>query len=163
MPPIDEATTLEPKPQAAESRKPKSAASAAETRALAADLVAFTVDAASGRIVSVERVDDAGSRRELSAEDRIRLARTDAGATLRRLVEQAFEAGIDCVLGGTGADEAETTEDAELGRLLLQSLIARSSAKRLLQGEVLNRAVVGALIEYAASGGGGPPEGAVAH
>jgi hypothetical protein len=34
---------------------------------------------------------------------------------------------------------------------------------QLLQGEVLRRALVGTLIEYAANGAGGPPEGAVAH
>src|SRR5262249_30375445 len=95
MPPIDEPASFEPKASAAEGGKPKTTTE----QPSAADLVAFTVDAASGAIVKIERVDAAGAHHELSDTDRASLAKNNAKSTLERLVEQAFEAGIACVLG----------------------------------------------------------------
>jgi hypothetical protein len=123
------------------------------------------MDAASGRLVNIERVDGAGVRAQLSDDDRTRLAKVDDRATLEALVEQAFEAGINCVLGADAdeAEPAESSEDAHLSRLLLQSLIARSAAHRLLQGELLDKAIVGTLMERAAQGRAAQTQGGVAH
>ena len=73
-------------------------------------------------------------------------------ATLRDIVEQAFEAGVHCVLGQQGEEEdaEESEEDAVLSRMLLRSMIAESAAKRLMQFETLSPAIVGTLIERAA-------------
>lgn len=152
MPPIDQPASFDPKTSAAEGRKAKSTASAPE-QPEPADLVAFTVDASSGRIVKIERVDAAGARRELSEDETARLAKRRAQATLERVVEQAFEAGIDCVLGDEfGREEPpESKADGELSRVLLRSLIERSAAKRLTQLDVLSPAIVGTLMEYAAA------------
>jgi hypothetical protein len=138
---MDEPATFEK----AEARRPK--ATAPETP-LNPELVAVTLDVANGKIVNIERVDAAGVRRELSDDERARLARGDARETLERIVEEAFEAGIDCVLGGE-ADASETNEDTELSRALVRSLIERSAAKRLMQREALGRAIIGTLIEQA--------------
>ena len=164
MSPIDEAPSFEPKSSAAEGRRPKTTSSATEPPP-SADLVAFTVDAATGRIVNVERVDAAGARREFSETERASLAGDGAKATLERVVEQAFEAGIDCVLGAEGdsKEPPETAEDAELSRLLLRSLIERSAAKRLLGRDLLNQAMVASLVEEAAGLRGATPESAAAH
>jgi hypothetical protein len=153
--PIDEPVSFEPKAPAAEGRKPKSTASA-PGQASPAELLAVTVDAASGRIVKIEGVDAAGARQELSGEQRERLAASAAKATREGVIEQAFQAGIDCVLGSEGGESepAESKEDAELSRLLLRSLIERSGAKRLMRREVLHRAIVGTLIEQAAAPAG---------
>jgi hypothetical protein len=151
MSPIDEPASFEPKAAQPEARRSKT--TAAEPAANA-DLVSVTIEPASGRLVKVERVDAAGVRHELSKEDRARLAGPEAKATLQSVLEQAFEAGIECVLGDSGLKEAaESQEDAELSRVLLRALFERSGAGRLMQGEVLNRAIVGALIEDAATSG----------
>jgi len=79
-------------------------------------------------------------------------------ATLERLLEQAFEAGIDCVLTHARADPEppESDEDAELSRAVLKSLIEHSAARRLMGREVLSRAIVATLIQQAASAREGP-------
>ena len=86
---------------------------------------------------------------ELSDDEKVSLAREGSGEGLEELVEQAFEAGIACVLGEEGRSQAEESEeDAELRHLLLTPLMEHSLAKRLLRGEVLNRALLGTLIQH---------------
>jgi hypothetical protein len=112
-------------------------------------LFAFTVDAKTAQIVKFESLDASGARYELSDDEKISLAGKGNGDALEELVEQAFEAGIACVLGeGAGSLTKESDEDAELRHLLLTPLMERSFAKRLLRGEVLNRALLGTLIQH---------------
>jgi hypothetical protein len=154
MTPIDEPTSFEPpSPEAAERRaKPKPAA---EPPAAPGDLVAFTINTANGRIEKVEGVDASGARRELTIEEKARLRARAAEVTLEGVVERAFEAGIECLLGADGADgideEADTpSEEAGLmRRLILRSLMADTPAQRLMQREVLGRAIAGTLIVQA--------------
>jgi len=164
MPPIDEPVSSEPKSPAPGGRKSKTSSATSEP-APSANLVAFTVDAANGRIVKVEGVDAAGAHRELSKDERARLVETAAKATLERVVEQAFEAGIDCALGADADEEAaaESDGDAEVSRLLLRSLMERSGARRLMRREVLSRAIVGTLIEQAAAFRTSTSESAATH
>jgi hypothetical protein len=162
MSPIDEAQSFEPKSPAPEGRKSKPASSAAASPA-GADLVAVTVDAASGRIVNVEHVDAGGARREVSNVEKARLLQNGAKATLERVVEQAFEAGIDCVLGAVEEEPPQSEEDTELSRALLRSLIERSAARRLLGRDVLSQAIVATLVEQAAGARAAASEGAAAH
>jgi hypothetical protein len=61
---------------------------------------------------------------------------------------EAFEAGIDCVLGDS-AEPSETDRDAELRHELVAPLIQRSSASRLLKPEILDRAILGTLMQHA--------------
>src|SRR5205085_3508403 len=86
MSPNDEPVSFAPKPGAAETRKTRNAAEPPAGR----DLISITLDAASGTIVGLERVDAGGARHEISDDDRTRL--TSARATLEQVVEQAFEA-----------------------------------------------------------------------
>jgi hypothetical protein len=121
-------------------------------------LVLVTLKANTGAIVKIETVEPDGSRHELSASDTARLVAERPQSTLESLVHEAFEAGLACVLGDANgreaADEAadESTEDAELHNVLLGSLIAHSSAKRLLQREVLSSAMLGTIISQASNG-----------
>ena len=164
MPPIDEPVSSEPKSPAPGGRRSKTSSAASEP-APSADLVAFTVDAANGRIIKVEgSVDAAGAHRELSKDEHARLVETAAKATLERVVEQAFEAGIDCALGADAGEEetAKSDGDAE-SRLLLRSLMERSGPRRLMRREVLGRAIVGTLIEQAAAFRTSTSEGAATH
>ncbi|HEX2943289.1 MAG TPA: hypothetical protein VHO91_19710 [Rhodopila sp.] len=111
-------------------------------------LLMFTVAAGTGQIVKVESTDGGGPPHELSEAEKVSLAQESADATLEAIIERAFEAGIACVLGAA-ADEADTdaTEDeAHLRALLLQPLIQRSAARRLLQPEIVSRAILATLI-----------------
>ena len=107
----------------------------------------FTIDARTGQVVKFETLDATGVRYELSDEERASLAR-EGSERLEEALEEAFEAGIDCVLGENGHDERESEQDAQLRHLLLTPLIKDSPAKRLLQREVLGRAILATLIQH---------------
>jgi hypothetical protein len=111
-------------------------------------LLTFTIDASTGQVVKFETLDATGVRHELSDEEKASLAQ-EGSERLEEALEEAFEAGIDCVLGENGRDETEESEqDAQLRHLLLTPLIKDSPAKRLLQREVLGRAILGTLIQH---------------
>jgi hypothetical protein len=111
----------------------------------------FTIDADTAQVVKFESVDASGSTREISGEEMASLIQ-QGSQKLEQALEEAFEAGIDCVLGGearpSGAEESE--EDAELRHLLLAPLIEHSPAKRLLQPEAMNRMLLETLIQRSA-------------
>jgi hypothetical protein len=131
----------------------------------AATLFTFTIDARTAQIVKCESQDASGAHHELSDDEKASLAADGNGDKLEEIVEQAFEAGIACVLGGGGKGQTqESAEDAELRHLLLTPLIEHSPARRLMQHEVLNRAILGTLIQHsmkpaADTGGSGPTAG----
>ncbi len=110
-------------------------------------LFSFTIDADTARIVKIEALDATGDRRELSEEEKADLIR-GSDNRLEDALECAFEAGIACVLGEESAEERpqETDEDAELRHLMLAQLIEHSAAGALMRHEVLNRAILEALI-----------------
>jgi hypothetical protein len=117
----------------------------------AGKLFTFTIDAGTAQVVKLETEDASGARHELSDEEKASLAQAGIEASLEQLVERAFEAGIACVLGdGEREDKAdEPADEAELRHLLLTPLIEHSPAKRLMQREALNRAILGTLIQHA--------------
>jgi hypothetical protein len=114
-------------------------------------LITATIDADTGEIIEVRSVDDAGSPSELTADHSARLSRQSGDATLEDLVEEAFEAGIACVLGedADGAETSESEEEAALRHQILRPMIENSAARRLMQQGVLGRAIVGTLIRRA--------------
>jgi hypothetical protein len=115
------------------------------------NLVALTIDVDTSRIVKVEKVDSTGGRRDLSDEDAASLTKDNTIPTLEALIEQAFEAGIACVVGDESAqDEAQESDDeAALRRLLLVPLMERTFAHGLRQPEVLGRAILASAIGQA--------------
>ena len=114
----------------------------------ASKLFAFTIDAKTGQVVKLESLDASGARHEVSDEEKVSLAKIAKNTGLEEVVEQAFEAGIACVLGGELGYDAESVEDAELRHMLLTPLIEHSAAKHLMQHDVLNRVVFDTLIEH---------------
>jgi len=121
----------------------------------------FTLDASSGDIVRVDGLDQAGASQELSTEDKLQLARQN-GHALNNLIEQAFEAGVACVLGSPGDDNdsPESEDEARVLHLLLQPLIDESATKGLINRAVPGRVVLDMLIQNAASSGS-PDAGAI--
>jgi hypothetical protein len=132
------------KPKGPSEEKPAPAAPAPE-------LFAFTIDASTGQITRLERVDSAGATRQLSEQDKISLQAGKSWDTLEAVVEQAFEAGIACVLGNEDEDEdddaQESQDNADVRRTLLHPLIARSRATTLLQRSVLGHAILATALQ----------------
>jgi hypothetical protein len=117
-------------------------------------LFTFTVDAKTAQIIKFESLDASGAPHEFSDDEKVTLARQGVDDGLEALVEQAFEAGIACVLGEHGRSQSkESAQDAELRHLLLAPLIKHSLAKRLLEGEVLNRVLLSTLIQHSMKSG----------
>ncbi len=114
-------------------------------------LFAFTIDASTAQVVKLETLDPSGARRELSDAEKASLAQSAAEEGLEEFVEEAFEAGIACVLGDAEGRQRshEPAEEAELRHLLLAPLIEHSPVKRLMQREALNRAILGTLLQRA--------------
>ena len=119
-------------------------------------LITATIEAATGKIIAVRSVDDAGESSELTLDRKARLSQQIGEASLEDLFEQAFEAGIACVLGEDAeaeadADASESVEDAALRHQILQPMIEHSAVRRLIRQDVLGRAIVGTLIRKGAA------------
>ena len=130
---------------------------------LAGGLISVTIDPNTAQILRIEGIDAAGARPELSEEEKAVLLRRRAEKTLEQVVERAFEAGIACVLDGAkGREEVnDSLEDVELTHRLLVPLIEHSAAKRLIERDTLDRAMVDTLITHSmtsASATGGRSE-----
>jgi len=128
--------------QGSSERKQKPAATQPE-------LFTITFNAGTGEVVRFERIDANGVRQDLSENDRARLAAEENEGRLGGILEQAFEAGISCVLGGRANldDERESEEEAELRRMLLRQLIQHSPAARYMHRDVMSRAALRTLIQ----------------
>lgn len=136
-----------PKPNA--SARKRNERKAASTTPTGGNLYSFTVDATTGEVVKVETLNAEGTRRKVPERQRKALARKGRERFEEVLVE-AFEAGIDCVLGDS-PEPSESDRDAELRHELVAPLIKRSSASRLLKPESLNRAILGTLMQHSVS------------
>ena len=128
-------------------RKPTRSAPTADTPATA--LIAIMIDVDTGRVVDVEGRDTSGSRRDLSTTEKATLVNRWGSRSVEDLLEQAFEAGIACVLDGDMEPDStdESPDDAKLRRLLLAPLIERSGVKRLMESAVLDRAISSTLVD----------------
>lgn len=129
------------------------------------DRLAVTLDAKTGEVIQIEGIDASGTRHELSKDETASLVKGNGRPRLEELLEQAFEAGIACMLGDEDeADEAkEAKEDADLRRILLKPLMEESPAARLMRRDVLDRAIVETLIDHSLksrskSAKAGPPK-----
>jgi hypothetical protein len=114
------------------------------------NLFALTIDADAGQIVKFEKVDSSGAPRDLSDDEKTQLATRKTGQTLEAIVEQAFEAGIGCLLGEQRPEKGqarESQEEAELRHVLVLPLMDKSSAHDLLRKDVLGRAILATAIQ----------------
>ena len=116
----------------------------------AAELLAFTIDPGTGRIVKLEGLTADGVLHELTDDEKARLIRRPREKTVERVVERAFEAGIACVLDGNGVedDASDSTEDVELTHRLLSPLIEHSAVRDLMARDVVARTLLDTLIEH---------------
>jgi hypothetical protein len=112
--------------------------------------LAIVMDAETARVVRVEGVDRTGGHHELPAAEKTALAKRGRAGRIEDVIQQAFEAGIACVLDAHAEPDAaeESAEDAALRGRLLAPLIERSAVRRLLDAAVLDRAILNTLIEH---------------
>jgi hypothetical protein len=64
-----------------------------------------TIDAPTGRIVSVEKIDKGAKRQELTEEEWAKLVGNDEVEEIEAALEETFEAGIAAVLGEEYEDD----------------------------------------------------------
>ena len=143
------ATNNKPRAPGKKGSGPKSSAHNSEPVADNSDLLTVTIHAKTGQIVKIERVNGPRAHHELTAEEKASLAKEAGRTTLEAIIEQAFEAGVACGLGDIDGedDPVESAKDADLRRLLLRPLIEDSAAKRLMQRDILSRAILATLIQ----------------
>src|SRR5262245_40900818 len=106
----------------------------------------LTLSAATGEIVKVEKLDQAGKRHELSEIEYAELAVDDQTDELEAALEEAYEAGIGDALGedddGANGDEPALRR-LVVGRLLVRGMLRRGLRRRLLR-RAIRRRIVGA-------------------
>jgi len=114
-------------------------------------LLAFTIDATTGRILKLEGLDSAGTHHELTADQVAALSKEASQGTIAEALERVFEAGIACVLGNDqrSSERDESAEDAELRQLLLSLLLEHSTARRLIDPDALRQTILKSLIHDA--------------
>jgi hypothetical protein len=123
------------------------------------NLLALIISAETGEIVKIEKVEGAGTRRDLQDDDTVGLAANSP--TLDALIERAFEAGIACAFGvrGLHTEAEESASEAELRRALLMPLMENTWAKDSLKREVLGKAMLASAIAQVAAARTATPEG----
>lgn len=119
-------------------REPSRLASADETEQLV-----LTVNAATGDIMKIERLDKAGKREELSDTQCAELAGDDEVEEIEAGLEEAFEAGVTAALG---EDDEDVDDDDAIGRLLIGRLVERRRGLRGLRRRFLQRLVLRRLL-----------------
>jgi hypothetical protein len=114
-------------------------------------LLSFTIDATTAHVVKLESLDSAGGHHALTEAEIASLSKDTRRGTFEEALEQAFEAGIACALGDDSNQPRQrvSAKEAELRHLLLGLLIEDSKARRLMQRDVIGRAVLGTLIDDA--------------
>lgn len=107
----------------------------------------FTMNASTGDVIKIEKIDTAGKRREIPEKETVALAGKGNLHEIEDALDEAFEAGISSVLEPTAGDEPgdETEEETELRRVLLTRIIGRGVRRRLqrrlVQRLILSRAL----------------------
>jgi len=64
----------------------------------------FTLNAATGAVIRIEMVDPHGKRYEVPRDETVALAGKDGLHEIEAALDDAFEAGISCLLEPTGGD-----------------------------------------------------------
>jgi AAA+ superfamily predicted ATPase len=118
-----------------------------ETRAVVAEdteQIVISVRPQSGEIVNIEKVDKNGTRTELSADECRGIAGTNELDELDAAIEEAFEAGVDAVLG----DDDEEDEQAFIKRLIVWQLAGGRVHRRIgaLRRNMLRQLVMRRLV-----------------
>lgn len=129
-----------------------------ETQQSADEFYSFTIDRTTARVVKVEALDANGARHEVSDQEKANLVR-GTSAPIEEALEEAFAAGIDCILGDEPErdDTAASAQDAELRHVLVAPLIQQSPANRFLQREVLDRVIFDTLLQHSIKSGPATP------
>jgi hypothetical protein len=102
--------------------------------------LSFTLDMATGQVDRIEAIAADGGRRELSQKELSALTENRDDTSLEAIVEEAFLAGIEYILGDEDGEDDEPQSQAE--EALLRPMIQHSAAGRLIRRDLLRRAAV---------------------
>jgi len=96
----------------------------------------LTVDAATGALTKLEKIDSRGNHHEISHEETFHLTDEDSLREIEVTLDDAFEAGIASVLGSESGDpdpdgESSSAEDDELRHAMLEEIIGPTIRSRL--------------------------------
>jgi hypothetical protein len=95
----------------------------------------FTLRAASGEVVRIEKIDAAGKRSDVPKDKTAELAGKETMHEIEAALDVAFEAGISSMLDPGNDDdqpeESESAEEMEIRKLLLGLIIGRAVRRRL--------------------------------
>lgn len=91
----------------------------------------LTLSVATGEIVNIQKLDQAGHRHELSEDEYAELAMVDEASELESALEEAYEAGVADALREDGEELA--LRDLAIDRLLVRRMLRRELGQELLQ------------------------------
>jgi hypothetical protein len=101
--------------------------------------VLLTLSVATGEIVKIEKLDQAGKRHELSDGEYAELAVDDETEELDAVLEEAYETGVGDALGAD--DDGVGEEELALRRLAVGRLLVRGMLRRGLRRRLVRRAI----------------------
>jgi hypothetical protein len=138
----DEATATKGGPREREQPPPKRELSHPPQGDSTEQLI-FTIRAAKGEVIKVEKIEADGKRREISKEEITAFVGKDELSEIENALDEAFEVGISGVLdpGGEGEESAETEEETALRRELL-TLIIGTEVRRRLRHRIVRRLIL---------------------
>jgi len=103
----------------------------------------FTLNAVTGEVVGIEKIDAHGKRRDMVKNETVALAGKDNLHEIEAALDEAFEAGISSVLEPESEVEPDggSEEELELRRVLLTGIIGRG-VRRRLQRRLVQRLIL---------------------
>lgn len=109
----------------------------------------FTLNAATGAVAKIEKIDEAGKRREIEKNETLKLVGKDNFHEIEAALDEAFEAGISSIFEPEDEEEEslESEEETELRRVLLTGIIGRN-VRRRLQRRLVQRLILSQTLKH---------------
>ena len=109
----------------------------------------LTINTATGAVVKIEKIDEAGKRREIEEDEMLKLVGKDNFREIEAALDEAFEAGISSIFEPHADEEeiAESEEETEFRRVLLAGIIDRG-VRRRLQRRLVQRLILAQTLRH---------------
>ena len=109
----------------------------------------FTLNTATGAVIKIEKIDEAGKRREVQKDETLKLVGKDNFHEIEAALDEAFEVGISSVFEPEHEEEegADSEEEMELRRVLLAGIVGRN-VRRRLQRKLVQRLILSQTLRH---------------
>ena len=109
----------------------------------------FTLNTATGAVTKIEKIDEAGKRREVQKDETVKLVGKDNFHEIEAALDEAFEAGISSIFQPEEEEEegVESEEETELRRVLLSGIVGRN-VRRRLQRRLVQRLILSQTLRH---------------